>query len=222
MPRAWAITAGVCVAAVLALAAVGLFQRDTLAFTLGVNTAGPLVPMQAGDRVCQTPVTVPPGAGFDRVSIAVGTYGRPGPGLSVDVRDTVSRALLGSATVPGGYPDIARMPKHVVRVGKIPAGRVVDVCVTDRGIRKLALYGDGDLASRSTTALRNGQPVGADVSMVFERPGRSALSLFGDMADRAALVKFGWTGAWTFWLLGALVLLAVPALLVRAVRSAAV
>jgi hypothetical protein len=48
----------------------------------------------------------------------------------------------------------------------------------------------------------------------------TALSLVPTMFRRAGLFHGGWVGAWTYWLLAALVALAVPALLVRALRDA--
>jgi hypothetical protein len=221
MRRPAAIAAGLCLAAVLAGIAVLALQRDSLAFTLGVKPILPAVGLNPGDVACQTPVAVPPGGGFDRIVVQLGTYGLPGPRMVAEIRDTGTHRVLARGTIPAGYPDVAQAPEHVVAVGPVAAGRTVDVCLADRGDRRVAVYGNADAASRTSTATHDGQPTGFDMNVVFRRSPRSMLAVLGDAARRAALFKFGWTGAWTFWLLGALVLLAVPALLVRAVRTAA-
>jgi hypothetical protein len=41
------------------------------------------------------------------------------------------------------------------------------------------------------------------------------------MFRRAAVFRFGWVGAWTFWTLAALVLIAIPALCALALGRAA-
>ena len=160
---------------------------------------------------------VPAGGAFDHVVVKLGTYGRPGPAVAVEVRELGTQRVLGRGLLGAGYPDVERAPEHSVAVGEVPAGKHVAVCVIDRGEGKVGVYGSGDIASRRTSATLNGKPIGLDMTMRFERSPRSLLSLVPRMFDRASLFKTGWAGGWTFWLLAALVLLAVPALLVRAV-----
>lgn len=220
MRRPAAIAAALCGAAVLAVLAVAALQRNSLAFTLGVYPGLVAVVLDPGQSACQTPVVVPDRSAFDGVEVQLGTFGRPGPAMAVDVRDAATQRVVARGTLPAGYPDVARQRTHVVRVGQVAAGRRVAVCLTNRGARKVAIYGNGDAASRTSTALHDGRPTGVDLALVFHRSPRSVLAVLGDAAARASLFKFGWMGAWTFWLLGLLVLLAVPALLVRAVRDA--
>jgi hypothetical protein len=85
----------------------------------------------------------------------------------------------------------------------------------------VAVFGNAGIASRPTTAAVAGKPVDADLNVAFERDPRSLLSLAPAIAERAALFRAGWVGLWTYALLAALMLLAVPALLVRALRDAA-
>jgi hypothetical protein len=197
---------GLCAAAVLALLAVGALQRTSLAFTPGVPPAAPAVTLAPGHRVCQTPLAVPPGGGFDAVELWPTS---PQP-LAVEVLDSSSHRRLASVDVRSAR---AAIPS-------VPDGAVVDVCVRNRGDREVALLGNGDAAARTSTALLDGNPTGTDIALIFRRDPRPVLFALGDAAQRAALFKFGWTGAWTFWLLGLLVLVAVPLLLVRAVRAA--
>lgn len=214
------VVAALCALTVAALVVVALAQRTSLAFTLGVASVIPAVGLDPGDEGCQTPISVPGGGEFDRVVLHLGTYRRPGPEVEVEVRDRAADGrVIGRGTLAAGYADIGREPEHAIRVGEIPAGRQIDVCVLNRGSTKVAVFGNADAASRTSAATFNGQPAGVDMTMVFERSPRSLASLTGALADRAALFKLGWIGGWTFWLLAALVLLAVPVLLVRAVRG---
>jgi hypothetical protein len=219
MRRPAVIVAVLLAVVVLGVAAAGL-HRDPLAFTLGVVPGAAVATLQPGDELCQQPIAVPPGAGFDRVRFVLGTFGRPGPRVNVTVRDARTDTVLGRGRLPAGYADIGRQPSHDVRVGSVPAERTVSVCLADRGDVKVALYGNADVAAAGTTATRQGKAQGYDLTLIFLRKPRPVLAEAGAIARRAALFKPGWMGAWTVWLLAALVVLAVPALLVRAVAGA--
>jgi hypothetical protein len=93
--------------------------------------------------------------------------------------------------------------------------------VANRGRVNAALYGGPDLAARTSTASLEGQPAGTDISLLFLRSHpASSLSLLPAIFRRAALFRPSWIGAWTFWLLAAVVTLLVPLLLALAVRAA--
>jgi hypothetical protein len=214
--RVAALFAGVVV---LAVAVAALVRTDD-AFTLGVTNGGAVAPLRPGATACQTGIVVPPHAGFDRIVFSLGTYGRSGPPVDVAVRDDATHAVLAHGRLAGGYPDIGRAPEHTVRVGDVAAGRHIAVCFTDRGDRRVAVYGNAGIASRPTSAVVAGKPADADLNVRFEREPRSVLSLAPAIAERAALFRPGWVGAWTYALLAALMLLVVPALLVRALQDA--
>jgi hypothetical protein len=152
--------------------------------------------------------------------LKLGTYHRPGPAVAVEVRDATTHRVLRQGRIAAGYPDIAQAPDHSVRVGSLAPGHRIEVCVLNRGDRRVAVYGNAGAASRTSSASRDGKPIDADMTLEFRRSPRSVASMLGDIAGRAGLFKGGWTGAWTFWVLGLLVLGAVPALLVQAARSA--
>src|SRR4051795_3460747 len=124
---------GVVIAGVVCLVAVGAAQRTSLAFTLGVVPVAPVVGLHGGQEVCQRPIDVPSGGGFDRVSLQLGTYHRAGPPGGVTVRDLGGRTLA-SGRIAGGYPDVAVQPSHVIRLDRSVAapGRIA-VCVRDNG-----------------------------------------------------------------------------------------
>jgi hypothetical protein len=206
--------------AVLALALTAAVRGNRLAFTLGVASAGPAAMLEAHDRACQRGIVVPPDGGFDSVRLMLGTDFRLGPPVTVTVHDAAGGAAIARGRLPGGYPDIARAPSHGIRVGDVAEGRRITVCVENEGPNKVAVYGNAGAASGTTSATVRGEAVDTDLNLVFETRERSMLSLLPALAERAELFKAGWVGPWTFALLAGLVLVAVPALLVRAVAAA--
>lgn len=211
-----------CALGLGALLVTGATRESPLAFTLGVAPSGPSLVLAPGQVACQAPIDVPEGAGFDAVTAPVGTYRRSGPALTVTVRELPGGAPLARGTLPGGYADIsAQQPVQRIRLsGTVPGASTVAVCIANRGARRAAVYGNADVAAPTSTLTKDGKPAGADLSLRFERRPQSVLSQFGRIADRAALFRPGWVGAWTYWLLAALVALGVPVLLALALRSA--
>jgi hypothetical protein len=203
---------------VLALVGSALLRSDRLAFTLGVTNGGPVAVVQPGKQACQGVIDVPQHAAFDSVKLSLGTYKQPGPPVSVTVAEP-GGAQLASGRLAGGYPDLAQAPSHSIHVGKVGENRPIVVCVRNDGTRKVAVYGNAAIAS-PTTATVAGKPLNADLNLAFETEPRSLLSVWPAMADRAALFRARFAGAWTYALLAALVLLAVPALLVRGLAAA--
>jgi hypothetical protein len=210
-PRA--VIAGVVVAAVVSIAAVAFLHRTALAFTPGVAPAAPVVRLAAGERVCQQPLDVPDGGRFDRVAVVVGG----GSPLTLDVRAAGGRAVA-SGRIPGGYG--ARVERTVRLDRRVGPGRIA-VCLRNDGSRLARVFGASDLAARTSTAVRDGRPLHVDMALVFQRAPRSLASELPDILARAALFRAPWLGAWVYVLLAALLLLAAPWLLVRAVRAAA-
>lgn len=204
------------------LVVVVLIPAERLAFSLGVPSNAGTVDLRPGGReVCQTPVQVPGYGRFDRVSLALGTYFKPrGPQVDVRIRDVdaggrvVSRGRIGA-----GYPDIADAGRQRVTVDPVGGGRRIAVCLANRGDIRVAVFGSGGGATESG-ARRGRRDLDADLDLSFYRSEpRSLASLAPTVADRAALFRPGWVGPWTYWVLGLAVVLAVPALVVRAVRS---
>jgi hypothetical protein len=204
-----AVLAGVLMAvAVVALVLVSAFQRTTLAFTLGVAPAIPVLPLESGQRACQGDIEVPTSGNFDRVWLKVD---RPGPDVKLEIVDVPTQTVAARGDLGAS--------RDTVRVREIPAGAKVRVCVVNRGSRTIKVFGNPDVAAPPTTASLDGNPTGVDIALVFEREPRSLLSLAGAIMDRASLFKVGFFGGWTYWLLGLLVVAAVPALLIRALRG---
>jgi hypothetical protein len=197
------------------LAVAGGDQRD-LAFTTGVVPTIPAAGLRPGAQVCQTNVIVP--TSFTRVRIKAGSPGGPGQPLEVQVRDE-SNARIAGGRIPGGYPYTT---EQSARVGEVAAGRRVAVCVVNAGTRRVQIFGNTDVASLPTSAYVGGKLLKTDVTLVYLRDhDRSMLSWLPDVFDRAAVFRPGWVGPWVYWLLTALAVVGVPALLARALADCA-
>ena len=217
MPRRALIA--VCALAVAGLIAASLVHRTARAFTLGVQPGFAAVVLQPGQTGCQQPIDVPAHAAFDRVTVPVGTFFQKGSPLALTVR-SASGATLARGRLAGGYPDVGKRPlERIVLDRRVSAPRIA-VCVRNEGPRRVALYGNSALAARTSTATRAGQALPYDISFSFERPPRSLASLAGPMAERAALWRFPGMPAWIYLILALAIVVAVPALLVRALGAA--
>jgi hypothetical protein len=217
MPRR--ILLGVVAAGVLALALGALLGRTSLAFTLGVQPGGPVIPVAPGQTACQAPIDVPSDAAFDQVAVPVGTYFKPGSPLVVTVADAGNR-VVARGRLAGGYPDIAQRPLERIPLDRKVGAPRIAVCLKNAGPRKIALYGNGALASRTSAAFLDGKGLRYDISFSFERAPRSLASLLPAIARRAALWRFPGMPGWIYLLIGLAVLVGGPALLARALRSA--
>jgi hypothetical protein len=220
-----AIVVAFAAAVVVALAAVALTSEREQAFTLGV-VRSTTVKVAHGRAVCQAPISVPPDAAFDAVTVGATTQARRGAHLELTVRaadagdPTRAGAVLARGALVSGVTGGNAL--RIVRVGHVDADRTVAVCVTNHSRRPTLLYGNGDAAARASSAYADGHPTGSDLALEFQRTEpRTLATLLPAMFDRAALFRAQRVGAWTYWVLALLCILAVPLLLVRALRSAA-
>lgn len=211
------VVAGFMVTGLLVLAAVALGHRTSLAFTQGVAPAAPVASLAPAQQVCQQPVDVPGGGDFDAVTVVVGARDASPPPLRIAVQAANGR-VLATGRVAGGYGPRA---ERRVRLDRTVAPGRVTVCLQNVGAGRAAVYGNADLAARTSTAVRDGRPLRADIALVFERAPRSLASALPDILDRAALFRLPWLGSWIYVVLAALLLIVAPWLLVRAVTAAA-
>jgi hypothetical protein len=201
--------------ALAAAAVLGARERRTLAFTLGVPSFGPVARLGAGEEACQQPIL--PSDAFDAVELQTGTPRRPGGPLAVTVRRT-DGALLGRGTFPAARPGQQR---RTVAVGRVDTRGPIAVCVRNAGTRAVALDGGPDVTARTSSAHLGDRALGADLDLVFRRDQpRSTLTLLPAILRRAALFRAGWIDPWLYWLLLAGAVIAVPALLARALARA--
>lgn len=223
MSKASGVIFGFIALAVIVVLALGLTTERPTAFTLGVTAAGAVAELKPGQEACQAPIAVPDGdAAFDRVVVTLGTYRRPGPPVSLTIVGDRTNTSVASGRLAAGYPDITRAPTHTIKLDRLVDTRTpLKVCLRNDGQARVAVYGNGDAASRTSTASIDGKPAGVDLSLVFDRPEpRSTLSLLPAIFERASLWRASWVGGWFFWLLAAAIVFAVPALLARALRDA--
>ena len=211
---------GLCLAGVLALVVLAGARETQLAFTIGVTPAGPQRAIEPGQTGCQGTIDVPEGGAFDAVEVALGTYGRPGPALAATIREQPGGAVLESGRLAGGYPDVADGLQRIALDREVPAGSRIAVCLRNAGSTKVAPFGNGDVVNGLSTYTVDGEPAGTDITIRFQQPAQSMLSRFGEVADRAALFRPGWVGAWTYWLMAAVIPLGIPALLAFALPGA--
>jgi hypothetical protein len=216
--RSAVLLLGLCLVGFAGLAIYSATQDDTLAFTLGVPSNGAVAPLKAGQTVCQAPIEVPDdAAAFDRVVAHLGTYGRPGPAVELSVQ-TSDRRTIARGRIAGGYGDNSRPP---IELGRVTDRGPLRVCLRNAGRGPVGVYGAADAAARASTAMLDGQPIRADLDLVFERDhARSVASLVPAILSRASLFRASWLGSWAYVLLGLVVLLGVPALLAIALRDA--
>jgi hypothetical protein len=200
---------------------------------LGVFVQGPVAPLGPGHVACQAPVGL-----ADRtpaITFNPGTpQSQPGPAMLVTLRDTETSKVVASGRLAQGFD-----PRKAQTVELQPAApaRVVSVCFRNLGPGTVLLFGDSSVGgaiferaqvkgkhptvTTSEATLDGRRLQGRDIAMVFPRPEpKSVLALVPQMFRRAALFRPGWVGAWTFWLLAALILIGAPLLLARALAGA--
>jgi hypothetical protein len=203
----------VAAAALAGLAGVAITDDRELAFTLGVRPTQVAAVVDPGERACQRPLDV--SADARSVRFQVGTFRKTGPELEVEAGAGTSRA---TGALPGGYGDVSW--RQVALDRELHEGERIEVCITNRGSRRAALYGGPALAARTSSAYVDGRPVPTDIALIFERDhASSAAALVPTAFERAALFKPTWMGAWLVWVLAAAVLFAVPLLIAAALRA---
>jgi hypothetical protein len=215
MRSARLLLVALCAAGTLLVVTLALTRDTTLAFTLGVTNVAPFVRVEPGQTACQRPISVPTGGAFDRIAFTLGTYRRTGPPVDVTVRDAGGR-VVARGRLAGGYPDITAQPRHSVSVGRVGGGDGLAVCLANGGEHSVAIYGNADAASRTSSAYLGPRPLGVDLNLVFERESRSLATLLPRMLDRASLFRPRVTGPWVYVFLAFLVVVLVPALLASA------
>jgi hypothetical protein len=229
--RAVAAVIALVVAAVVAaelVAAAGNSTKTVL--DVGVLPIYPIAPMKPGATACQQPLGIT--ESFDRVRVNVGTFGKPGPPLLISVLDQDTKTELGSARVEPGWVDDGTAQN--VNVGTIKPDRLVAICIRNEGRVTAYVYGNiygGDMGqgplgvaptNSSNYLVVDQVPLRGDMSITLSSSReRSLLSRIPTVLRHAGAFKPPWVDAWTFWLLGLLIVLAAPFALWKAAVSAA-
>jgi len=209
-------------AGLVALVVVGLTQRSSLVYTLGVVPQGPVAKLAGGDRACQGPIDLPRGASVERIGIYPAAARGEQPPLRITVRPAAGGRDLAAGTLAPGYGDGSPPPLRRAAIGRLRSAPPVTVCVTNRGSTPVALWGTGGIATASSTLSIDDKPINLDIGVTFERAGRrSLIAWLPDVAERASVFHPAWMSPALWAMIGVLVVLGAPALLLVAVRQAA-
>jgi hypothetical protein len=214
----WAVgtAALVCLLAAVPFARFLIADRELVAATPSPRPvfAISLVDVPPAEALCISGVTIPDDA--RELHFQVGTFGPPGPALTVDLR---APGYAERVTVPAGYADSALIAEPM----RPPAAPVLgEVCFRHEGARKIALVGTTEERTRSRPeGAVSGQPVDPDAYLAFYA-GRSAsaLSQSGEIVARMGAFRPGVVGPWLLWPLLAVVVIGVPAGLLWAILRA--
>ena len=207
MPRTVAAAmAALAALGVLALLAAALLDDRERAFSVGLPPVRIAAELQPGQRACRAGIDVP--AEFSRLRLVTASFGRPGPALGI----TAGGA---QGTVPAGYPDNSTVE---ARLDRVPQRERIEVCVTNEGDSRVALFGSPPDAAPTQLSDPGLQPQ-LGVTFLREEPSSMA-ALVPAAFERASLFRPAWVGPWTFWVLLVLVAAGLPALLAAAYRSA--
>ena len=228
--------AAVAAIGLLGLVAASITSKTQVVQSLGVAPIYPIAPLHPqGGTVCEDPI--PLANAVHNVRVHVGTQGQPGVPLDVTVSRTQGPDLppgpqIAQGHVAGGWVDNGT--PQTAKVSGVAAGQRVKICITNRGTRWAYAFGDIGVppagiefrsGPRPTNTPAEGKVDGVglqgDIALEFasDQP-RSLLARVPDMFDRASAFRPGFVGAWTYWLLLAAILIAVPLLLWRALATA--
>lgn len=167
----------------------------------------------SGQRSCQGSELVP--ADTSALQMTIGTFGRPGPPLSVAVY-APDGTQIASGGVPGGWHQgVVRIP--VSHVGTAVAD--ARICIRDDApaANRLVIALAGDMPDPGFTMEVAGRIVGGHLRYDFLRPGsESWWQLLPTIVYRSTLAKAGLVRHWA-WLGAVLLMLAAVALAARTV-----
>lgn len=217
MGRAGPLRTLVLLVAVGVIGLVILAAADGRGFRLSLNTDS-VVAVGPGQEACRTLIR-PPQAGTNQVTFWArgATADGSAPPITVRVRKGRYSQLLAIARLPSGPAG----PRHAALRGSVAGARKVAACFANTGAVSLLLTPRPGTPTRVVPAHLTERSDNVDVALELVRaPQRSLLSELPDVFERAARFRPGWVGAWTFWLLLAALVLGVPALVGRALRSA--
>jgi hypothetical protein len=174
-----------------------------------------VVVVQATQRACFGPVSITTDSGQARFQ--VGTYFRPGPPIEMTITGPgyhVRRA------VAAGYADNATMRLDV----PAPARDLsVDVCIADRGPRRIALHASADRTKMPFVTRVAGRTQGANPAFAFySAKPLTIVDGLPRIVERIGLFKPGVIGAWLLWPLLFATVLVVPLAALWALRRAVV
>ena len=158
-----------------------------------------------GSRLCLTDLVV--SAQARGMTFSLGTYRRPGPPLDTTI---TAGDYSSTRTVAGGYADNSAIQ---VPIPPPPSSRAAEVCITNRGKRKIAFYGSGlDPARSRVRAVLDNSYQGFTPTFTFTDGDPSIAGNAGVTAGRIAVFRGFLDHAWIVWLLAVAMVAVVPVL----------
>jgi hypothetical protein len=171
------------------------------------------VVLGASQQACFGPVALTTDSGQARFQ--VGTYFRPGPPMAVTV---TGPGYAQRASVPEGFADNTAFR---VPVRSPPKDLLVDVCIANRGDRRVALHAAADRTKIPYVTRVDGRAQAANPDFAFYAAERSSIvDHLPRIMRRISLFKFGFIGPWLMWPLLLVVALGVPLGALWALRRA--
>jgi hypothetical protein len=205
-------------AAILALAVlIGFVTSGSERHQLASNLVRPLsfvTDIPPGGKACQVGENVPQGTGA--VRFAIGTYGRPGPALTVRLRRKGGPVLEGR-TSGGWNQGFVDVPLDR------PADRAMGfrLCLENAGTGRITVGGENN--PHSLKAFVDGRVTRGRMRVEYAEPEPASWwAFFPRLADRVAAVRNTAPGSLSLWLwvvLGTGVLTAAVVLVLREARQ---
>jgi hypothetical protein len=150
-----------------------------------------VVVLPGGATVCQGPGLVTAKTG--RVDLVIGSYGRPGPPLALELRQPRAGVVATGGLAPGWKEGAVNIPlKRPLNADAAP-----QLCLRNAGRSRVALAGVHGAVKGSGTTL-NGKPIAERLSLTYtESDKRSGWSRLSDLASRVGDAHG--VGSWMFW-----------------------
>ncbi len=212
----WVAAAGVV--ALLTTFGIALAAREQrLSGTDSTPPEAFVAGLAPGQQACQGEELLPGDTGA--VQLTIGTYGRPGPPLSLTATGPSGRLLTRGALPAGWHQGVVRIPVRRTSSPTDAARVCVRVAPRPRG-STIALGGDTEAGYLMEVA---GRPFpGARMRLDYLRPGRESwYQLLPTIVHRFSIDKAGFLRDWE-WVAALLLVLATAFLAIRTVlRSAA-
>jgi hypothetical protein len=206
-----------CAAGLVVVLLAAAADERHLAFSLAVRPSEPGVEALPGQEACQRDVDVE--EPFDSLTVIPAAFFHPVPRLVVRVSAPAHGPLVAAGVLGDGHPE--NKPTTIELNRTVPRGSRVDVCFRNLGAWKLAFFSGPGTDNEPSFATLDGRYIRSDILIDFLRSKpRTTLDMVPDVFRRATLFHPGWVGAWTFWLLSAVLVLLVPLALAGAARAA--
>lgn len=200
---------GLATAAILvtaALVAAGLQRIQARTYSVRVPDSSIAGTARPSHRLCEGPLRTPVAAS------GVAVFAAPASGAPAV---TVSVFADGRQIASGRRTPEARVREQVIALDhQIPARRTVRVCV-GAADGTLDVYGAG---AQAPGVAAQGVIPGMQFALVLTRSS-TLLGSFSTALSRAAIFRPSWVGAWTFWLLTALLACTLPLAGVAVLRA---